>query len=336
MYRPLALLLERLQAMPIDIEESTSFYGSATVSRSQLNPIRTTLSAPIVMQVCRFNRDNTEYSWRMHHQKLTAFRYHGALPYHTQAGIAFQCVLQGQISKMIMGQTITMKAGDCCLIDMNCVHAELADLSDAILFCMEMRPDFFSQDLLEGDNMFNLFFRNALEDKDHNRYLILRESQNLDALHASINWLLTFECTPGDGQLNLHRGMVQQMFSHLSSDSEPELHSSDSSPRQDMVFFELDRYVRGHLATVSVQALSELFHYDRNYFNRLIRAKTGLTYTQYLRQVRIDEAKRLLRETSLSVQDICQRIGYENRSFFYRIFQEETGQAPLEYRQQPQ
>ena len=122
---------------------------------------------------------------------------------------------------------------------------------------------------------------------------------------------------------HITRGLTEQLFWLLEQSCQPELCSSASSPRQDMLFFELDH-------------LTELFHYDRNYFNRLIRGTTGQTFSQYLRRLQLEAAAQLLAQSDVPIQEICRRIGYENRSFFYRIFEDETGQSPLAYRQAAQ
>ena len=289
------------------------------------------------MMICQFNRDHTERVWRAQNQQVQSLLYRGSLPYHTQDGLCFQYVLQGSISKMMMGQAVRLEAGDACLIDMNCVHAELAGTCDAILFSIELRKYFFLPEMYAGDTVISRFIADSIQwCNPLNRYLIMRHITQTDPLEEKLDMLLTFEVTPGPGQLYITRGLTEQLFWLLEQSCQPELCSSASSPRQDMLFFELDHYIRAHLATVSAQQLTELFHYDRNYFNRLIRGKTGQTFSQYLRRLRLEAAAQLLAQSDVPIQEICRRIGYENRSFFYRIFEDETGQSPLAYRQAAQ
>lgn len=311
MYLRIRRLLGRLAQMPIDAEYATPHSSSlGQISRAQSRPARTTLAAPFTMMICQFNRDHTERVWRAQSQQVQSFLYRGSLPHHTQDGLCFQYVLQGSISKMMMGQAVRLEAGDACLIDMNCVHAELAGTCDAILFSIELRKDFFLPEMCAGDTVISRFIADSIQRRNPlNRYLIMR---------------------------HITRGLTEQLFWLLEQSCQPELCSSASSPRQDMLFFELDHYIRAHLATVSAQQLTELFHYDRNYFNRLIRGKTGQTFSQYLRRLRLEAAAQLLAQSDVPIQEICRRIGYENHSFFYRIFEDETGQSPLAYRQAAQ
>ncbi|MEG2652254.1 MAG: AraC family transcriptional regulator, partial [Ruthenibacterium sp.] len=59
---------------------------------------------------------------------------------------------------------------------------------------------------------------------------------------------------------------------------------------------------------------------------------TGNTFNVLLQQKRLDKATRLLRDTKLSVQEIISAVGYENTSYFYRIFRAQFGVSPKEYR----
>jgi AraC family transcriptional regulator len=70
------------------------------------------------------------------------------------------------------------------------------------------------------------------------------------------------------------------------------------------------------------------------YFIRLFKNAMGVSPSRYLLTLRMDEARRLLRETKRSVVDIALDVGYANPSHFARFFRRETGLSPSDYRQQ--
>jgi AraC family transcriptional regulator len=70
------------------------------------------------------------------------------------------------------------------------------------------------------------------------------------------------------------------------------------------------------------------------YFTRLFKNAMGVSPSRYLLTLRMDEARRLLRETKRSVVDIALDVGYANPSHFARFFRRETGLSPSDYRQQ--
>ena len=70
------------------------------------------------------------------------------------------------------------------------------------------------------------------------------------------------------------------------------------------------------------------------YFNRLFKSALGVSPSHYQITLRMDEARRLLRETKRSVVEIALDVGYANPSHFAQLFRRETGLAPSDYRRQ--
>ena len=69
------------------------------------------------------------------------------------------------------------------------------------------------------------------------------------------------------------------------------------------------------------------------YVSECVRAQTGRTYKELLQKHRMETAARLLRRSDLNIQQIISQVGYENTSYFYRLFHERYGLSPREYRQ---
>ncbi|NRD79439.1 helix-turn-helix domain-containing protein [Bacillus sp. BRMEA1] len=75
---------------------------------------------------------------------------------------------------------------------------------------------------------------------------------------------------------------------------------------------------------------------DRNpsYFSHLLASKTGSNFTDVLSGIRIKEAKRLLTESNKSVKEVSNLAGFHNTNYFSRMFKEQTGMSPREFRMQ--
>jgi transcriptional regulator GlxA family with amidase domain len=82
----------------------------------------------------------------------------------------------------------------------------------------------------------------------------------------------------------------------------------------------------------SVEEMAERCGLPYSSFRRRFRRATGYSPLQYLQHLRIEEAKRLLEQTSRSVDDICWAVGYEQPASFRRLFKRLTSLAPSEYR----
>jgi transcriptional regulator GlxA family with amidase domain len=66
--------------------------------------------------------------------------------------------------------------------------------------------------------------------------------------------------------------------------------------------------------------------------NRRFRAATRLTPLLYLQEIRVNQAKQLLKQSNLSVAEVCYAVGYQDTSHFSSLFRRSAGVAPAEYR----
>lgn len=70
------------------------------------------------------------------------------------------------------------------------------------------------------------------------------------------------------------------------------------------------------------------------YVSECVREETGRTYKELLQNRRLELAGELLRGGSMNVQQVIEAVGYENASYFYRLFQRHYGISPRQYRLQ--
>ena len=80
-------------------------------------------------------------------------------------------------------------------------------------------------------------------------------------------------------------------------------------------------------------ALVERSGLSEKSFTRRFKAATGHAPLDYVQRLRVEEAKELLETTALQVEAIGRAVGYEDTSFFRRLFKRQTGTTPARYRQ---
>ena len=83
---------------------------------------------------------------------------------------------------------------------------------------------------------------------------------------------------------------------------------------------------------ISLQEAADKANMSKEAFCRFFKLRTRKTFTQYLQQLRINEAQKLLLETDLSISTIAFRVGFENLSYFNRAFKSILGTTPREFR----
>lgn len=130
------------------------------------------------------------------------------------------------------------------------------------------------------------------------------------------------------------RGVAQAVAVHLARNY-TELSAAPNGGSA-LPAFKLRRvtdWMAGHLAEeFSLARLAGQVGMSAYHFNRLFKRATGVPPSRYQIRLRMDAARRLLRETDRSVIRIGNEIGYSNPSHFARIFRKETGLTPSEYR----
>ena len=96
------------------------------------------------------------------------------------------------------------------------------------------------------------------------------------------------------------------------------------------------RYVLAHFhENINRDKMAEMVNLSPGYFSNLFRQEVGMSFSDYLIQVRVENAKSLLRRFDLSVDAISKRCGFHSLAHFSRTFKDRCGMSPLKYRKSP-
>lgn len=128
---------------------------------------------------------------------------------------------------------------------------------------------------------------------------------------------------------------VSRHFTHeikRSYDSSYLRHSPQDSHDDEAVIGIQEWMLSRYHADISLQGLAHQFGMSTRTLNRHFRHATGKSPMQYLQQVRLDNARELLRNTNLSVAEIAYRVGYADTSYFSALFRRNLDMSPREYR----
>ena len=91
------------------------------------------------------------------------------------------------------------------------------------------------------------------------------------------------------------------------------------------------QYMADHSDIVTLKDIAAHFSYHPNYISALLHKETGRRFTEILLEKRMERAVLLLKNTTLSIEDIAAMLGYSNNSNFYKAFKEYYGKTPREY-----
>lgn len=93
------------------------------------------------------------------------------------------------------------------------------------------------------------------------------------------------------------------------------------------------QYISANFAApLTLESVAEHVHLNPAYFSTIFKQSTGTPFKEYLNMVRIEESKRLLSNTDYSLIDIAIAVGYDNQSYFTKVFKKHTGLTPKQFR----
>lgn len=93
------------------------------------------------------------------------------------------------------------------------------------------------------------------------------------------------------------------------------------------------RYMQEHLTEeISLNVLAEEFHLSASYISQLFKNEIGVNFLAYLTNIRMEQAKKLLLSTPLSIAEVSERSGYGDYRVFTKAFKKSEGVTPSQYR----
>ena len=109
-------------------------------------------------------------------------------------------------------------------------------------------------------------------------------------------------------------------------------HRARGASGADAISYTMMNYIDTHIRTLSsLEELGGALGYNYSYLSNLFKTATGITVSSYYRGRRLELAKEMLRERSMNVTEIAERLGYSSLYAFSRAFKEAFGISPKQY-----
>lgn len=114
----------------------------------------------------------------------------------------------------------------------------------------------------------------------------------------------------------------------------PVSESSDYNPKgSDWLIERAEQYIRTYyVSPIKANEVADYINISPNYFSSLFKQKTGKSFNEYINTLRVEAAKQLLAETPFHVNEIAEKVGYNEYKYFVDVFKKFTGYTPTKYR----
>lgn len=253
-----------------------------------------------------------------------------AFPEHTHDYVEIVYMLSGETRHIVNSVPLTLRQGELLMLGQNARQSiEPAGERDvAVNFIV--RPAFFSGTLPflgEEETPLRRFIVSCLTGENEAGYLLYRVADILPVQNLIENLLYTvMEDIPN------RRGILQMTMGLLLAQLMNHTEKLQFESREQNAVVSVLRYLEDNYRDGSLTEIAGRLHYELTSLSRLIRSKTGKNYTELLQEKRLSQAAWLLRNTDRKVDEIANAVGYENISYFHRLFAARFGMSPRKYR----
>ncbi|MCR4744787.1 MAG: AraC family transcriptional regulator [Lachnospiraceae bacterium] len=245
-------------------------------------------------------------------------------------------VIHGSCKNYFSDHPIQMHKGDICISAPGSSHAVSAFNDSDIMLNILIRKTTFERyfmGLMEEDDILSSFFYRALYQKNKIPYILFHSGND-----STLKYIIGRALKDFRGSRRFKRQFLNtclsEFFIELLRSYEHTVETSDfkrNGLSENTVF--LLRYIQQHYKDISLKDLSEFFNYSERQLQRILFKATGKNFMEIVQYQKMKSAEKMLTETNLSVEQICEESGYQSPNNFRRIFKNIHGITPHKFRE---
>lgn len=254
-------------------------------------------------------------------------------PRHTHNYIEVIYMCSGTTHHVVDGNDVFLQEGEVLLLNQKAVQEIYPAGIDDVAVNFIVLPEFFDYSLKmmgEEKNLLRDFVIDCLKgESDAAGYIHFKVADILPIqnLLENLIWSI-WHRQPNKRSINqITMGLLFLQLMNYTDRME-----TSSGNRQQGIMISVLGYVEEHYRDGELSELARLLHYDLYWLSKEIKRITGKNYTALVQEKRLNQAVYLLEHTTMSVMDIGMSVGYDNISYFHRIFQKRYGMTPRKYR----
>jgi len=254
-------------------------------------------------------------------------------PSHKHNYIEFNYVYQGKLTQIIDNKEITLQKGELIFLNQHITHEIQASREEDIIINFIIRPEFFDyiMTLLDNENIISKFLLTTLyTNYNEGEYLYFKVSER-SYIQGLVEKIVTELYTPSIMSKATIKLLVGLLIVELVKNSQDiEIYSVDNYEK--LLIIQSLKYIEEFYKKATLFELSDKLKQPDYKISKLIKKHTKMTFKELLQEKKLAKAIELVKSTNYSIVEIIELVGYENPTYFYKIFKEKFGMTPREYR----
>lgn len=254
-------------------------------------------------------------------------------PEHKHNYIEFNYVYKGKLTERIYDKKIDLQEGEIIFLNKDITHAIDRSSENDIIINFIIRPEFFDfiLGLSENDNIiFNFLLKSMYLNNNNGEYLYFKVSDE-KYIQEILEKVITEIYSPSIMSSTSIKLLVGLLIVELIKNPDKiEAYSKDT--HENLMIFKVLKYIDNNYATATLFEISQILNQPHYKISKLIKKHTNMTFKSILQEKRLNVAQQLLNETDISVVEIISLVGYENLTYFYKIFKAKYGYTPKNYK----
>ena len=268
--------------------------------------------------------------------RLIAVRTHTRFVYfpaHRHNFVEVLYVCEGSLTNIIDGKKVIVNKGELLFLNQFTKHEILKAGQNDIAINFMVLPEFFdvAYSMAGNDNMLADFLVNVLrQDEERGEYLHFKVAEVLQIQNLLENMIYSLVTGKGD-QNRINQTTMGLIFLYLLESVQ---YAEMRLPNQyeNMISMTTLDYIEQQYRTATLTELCEQLHLPMHVLSKMIRKNTGFNFKELLQRKRLSKAAELMCETDLPISDVIAAVGYENGSYFHRVFKERYNMTPRAFR----
>lgn len=256
-------------------------------------------------------------------------------PAHRHNYIEVLYVCQGKLINIIEERQVTVRAGELLFLNQFTHHEILPAGEEDIAINFMILPEFFdvAYKMAGNNNVLADFLVNVLrQDEERGEYLHFKVAEVLQIQNLLENIIYSLVTGKGD-ESRINQTTMGLIFLYLL-DSVQYAEMRLPNQYENMIVMTTLDYIEQQYKNATLTELCEKLHLPIHVLSKMIKKNTGFNFKELLQRKRMNKAAELICDTNLPVGDIIAAVGYENNSYFHRVFKERYHLTPKEFRSQ--